>query len=121
MLADRKGDVEQFGRLFDRHHQRLFEFFYRLTGDGAASEDLVQEVFLRMLKYRRSFGTESEFRPWMYQIARRARIDRFNSRRGEPPLPVNGADSDQASPCRDRPDWRLEQSEQAILQQEALG
>jgi len=120
MLAVRQGDVEQFGRLFDRYHQRLFEFFYRLTGDGASSEDLVQEVFLRMLKYRRSFGTESEFRPWMYQIARRARIDRFNNGLGEAALPRNGAGKVQASPCRERPDQLLEQSEQSVLLQHAL-
>ena len=120
MLAVRKGDVEQFGRLFDRYHQRLFEFFYRLTGDPTSSEDLVQDVFLRMLKYRRGFGPESEFRPWMYQIARRARIDRFNSRWGEAVLPQDGVENVQSLPCRDRPDQLLEQSEQAVFLQRAL-
>ena len=44
MLAARNGNAEQFGVLFDRYHQRLFDFFYRLGSDAASSEDLVQEV-----------------------------------------------------------------------------
>src|SRR5262245_56491147 len=77
MLAVRNGNAEKFGILFDRHYQNVFRFFYRLTGVAATSEDLAQEVFLRMLKYRRGFRPDSQFRAWMYQIARTVHIDRF--------------------------------------------
>jgi len=77
MLRVKDGDLEQFGVLFQRHHQRLFAFFYRMTADASASEDLAQEVFVRMLKYRNSFGQDSQFRAWMYQIARNVRADYF--------------------------------------------
>jgi len=40
MLAVRDGDVERFGVLFDRYHQRLYEFFYRLGSNAASSQDL---------------------------------------------------------------------------------
>src|SRR5262245_35600108 len=83
MLAVRNGDVERFGELFLRHHDRRFAFFYRMTADSAASEDLTQEVFVRMLKYRRTFGDDSEFRGWMYQIARNVRADHFRKRQKE--------------------------------------
>src|SRR5882672_64200 len=89
MLAAKNGDAEQFGVLFDRYHQRLFAFFYRL-GSGAASEDLVQEVFLRMLKYRNTFRADSEFKAWMYGIARTVRIDRFRGQRVESSLTDDG-------------------------------
>ena len=46
MLAVKDGDVELFAVLFDRYHQRLYEFFYHLGSSAALSEDLVQEVFL---------------------------------------------------------------------------
>jgi RNA polymerase sigma-70 factor (ECF subfamily) len=93
MLAVKSGDPEPFALLFDRYQRRLFEFFYRFSGDAASSEDLVQEVFLRMLKYRHSFRADSDFRPWMYQIARAVRIDRFNAHRGEQSLPESAADT----------------------------
>jgi RNA polymerase sigma-70 factor (ECF subfamily) len=75
MLAVRDGEVDQFGELFRRHHHRLFAFFYRMTASPAVSEDLVQEVFVRMLKYRRTFRADSDFSGWMYQIARNTRAD----------------------------------------------
>ena len=45
--------------------------------DRALSEDLVQEVFLRILKYRQSYRPGTPFRAWVYQIARNTRIDHF--------------------------------------------
>jgi RNA polymerase sigma-70 factor (ECF subfamily) len=75
MLAVKNGEVERFGELFERHHHRLFAFFYRMIGDASAADDLAQEVFVRMLKYRNGFGPDSQFRAWMYQIARNVRVD----------------------------------------------
>src|SRR5215467_8841308 len=75
MLAVKNGEVERFGELFERHHHRLFAFFYRMIGDASAADDLAQEVCVRMLKYRNGFGPESQFRAWMYQIARNVRAD----------------------------------------------
>lgn len=80
MLAVRGGDVEKLGILFERHHAQLFNFLLRLTGSRHLSEDLVQEVFMRLLKYRHTYRGESQFTTWMFQIARNARIDYF--RRG---------------------------------------
>jgi len=75
MLMVRDGSAEMLGVLFDRYQTPLYSFYTRLTGDRAASEDLVQDVFLRILKYRRSYRPGTPFRPWMYQIARNARVD----------------------------------------------
>ena len=46
---------------------------------AAALEDLVQEVFFRILKYRATFRNDSVFRTWIFRIARNARIDHFRS------------------------------------------
>jgi RNA polymerase sigma-70 factor (ECF subfamily) len=118
MLAVRNGDAEKFGMLFDRYHQSLFSFFYRLSGDAASSEDLVQDVFLRMLKYRRSFRPDSQFRPWMYQIARAARIDRFRKHRSETLLHDEETLTGQFR--GPRPDEQLEETERMLLLQKAL-
>src|SRR5437764_7755098 len=52
MLQVRDGAGEMLGVLFDRYQTPLFNFYSKLTGDRTLSEDLVQEVFLRILKYR---------------------------------------------------------------------
>lgn len=75
MLAVRDGDIEKLGLLFEKHHKQLYNFFLRQTGNRPTSEDLVQEVFFRMLKYRHTYRGEGKFTTWMFQIARNARID----------------------------------------------
>jgi RNA polymerase sigma-70 factor (ECF subfamily) len=77
MLQVRDGAGEMLGVLFDRYQTPLFNFYSKLTGDRTLSEDLVQEVFLRILKYRQSYRPGTPFRAWIYQIARNARVDHF--------------------------------------------
>lgn len=83
MTAVQEGDVARLGVLFERHHRALFNFFLRLTGERNASEDLVSDVFLRILKYRATYQPGTQFRTWMYHLARNAHIDRFKARRKE--------------------------------------
>ena len=77
MVAVRGGEVSLLAELFGRHHVRLFNFFLRLTDRRDASEDLVQETFLRMLKYRSSYRADASFAVWMYRIARNVCADHW--------------------------------------------
>src|SRR5215472_15066597 len=83
MTQVRNGVGEMLGLLFERYQTPLFNFYVKLTGDRTISEDLVQEVFFRILKYRQSYRVETPFRAWMYQIARNARLDHLRRRRPE--------------------------------------
>jgi RNA polymerase sigma-70 factor (ECF subfamily) len=82
----RDGRVERLAILFERYHIMLFNFFLRLTGNRSSSEDLVQEVFFRILKYRRTYQGQSKFSVWMYQIARNVHVDYLRKRKLEVPL-----------------------------------
>jgi RNA polymerase sigma-70 factor (ECF subfamily) len=81
MRGVRDGDVAKLGLLFERHHAGLFDFFCRTLGDRPAAEDLVQEVFIRILKYRRTYRDDGRFGTWMYHIARNVRTDHVRKRR----------------------------------------
>ena len=81
MRAVRDGDVSRLGVLFERYHLNLFDFLSRMTGNAGVAEDLVQDVFVRVLKYRATFRDEGRFETWLYRIARNARVDYFKSRR----------------------------------------
>jgi RNA polymerase sigma factor (sigma-70 family) len=83
MLAVRNGDVEKLGLLFERHHRALFDFFAKMTGSRTVAEDLVQDVFFRILKYRNAFRAESHFKAWMFRIARNARFDYYKKHGSE--------------------------------------
>jgi RNA polymerase sigma-70 factor (ECF subfamily) len=75
MISVKEDKVEMLAILFERHHVKLYNFLWRLTGDKNTSEDMVQEIFFRILKYRHTYRGESKFVVWMYQIARNAHID----------------------------------------------
>ena len=81
MLAVRTGDLRRLGDLFERHHGALYGFFVHLTRDRDASEDLVQMVFYRILKYRHTYRDEGKFSAWIYHLARMVAADHFSSRR----------------------------------------
>jgi len=82
----RDGKVERLAILFERHHVMLFNFFLRLSGNRSVSEDLVQDVFFRILKYRDTYQGESKFTVWMYQIARNVHVDHLRKQKPEVPL-----------------------------------
>jgi RNA polymerase sigma-70 factor (ECF subfamily) len=117
MLAVRDGDVGKLGQLFDRYHTTLFDFFCRMTGNRAAADDLVQDVFFRILKYRRTYRDESHFTTWMFHIARNARIDYFKKHRAEVLFPEEGFDLPSRGPF---PSQQFEQEQEVTLLKRAL-
>jgi RNA polymerase sigma factor (sigma-70 family) len=70
MLKVKNGDLDKLGLLFERHHRALFGFVFHMTGQRELSEDMVQNVFYRILKYRHTFRGDGEFKTWMYHMAR---------------------------------------------------
>jgi len=83
MHAVQSGNLDALGELFERHHRPVFQFLCRTTGDRAAAEDLVQDIFMRILKYRHTYDPASRFQTWLFRIARNARADYFRRR---PPI-----------------------------------
>jgi len=77
MLAVRDGELDALGELFERHHGPLYGYLFKLTGERAAAEDIVQTVFQRMLKYRHTYRDDGSFTAWMYHLARRCAADHF--------------------------------------------
>jgi RNA polymerase sigma-70 factor (ECF subfamily) len=83
MQKVRDGDLAKMAVLFERHHRALFRYFLRLTGNREFSEDLVQDVYFRMLKYRHTYRDSNPFTSWMYQVGRNAHLDGLQKRKGE--------------------------------------
>src|SRR5688572_28791006 len=77
MLKVKDGDLDRLGLLFERYKKPLFGFFYGMNKDGELSEDLVQNVFVRILKYRYLFRGEGDFKTWMFHISRNVNNDHF--------------------------------------------
>jgi RNA polymerase sigma factor (sigma-70 family) len=76
MLLVKQGQLSELGVLFERYQVSLYNFFLRLTPDGAVSQDLTQNLFYRVIRYRQSFDpAQGSFRSWIYRMARNVHID----------------------------------------------
>jgi RNA polymerase sigma-70 factor (ECF subfamily) len=117
MQEVRAGNVGKLEVLFDRHHRALFRYFMHLTGDRAASEDMVQEVFFRILKYRHTWQAETTFRAWMYQVGRNVHMDQAGKRKPEVALPDHAGDFSSGDTPADR---QLQSKQETVLLHRAL-
>ena len=84
------GDKDAYGTLVVRHSARLFRLAFRITGNEADAEDVVQDAFLRGYQKLESFESRSDFGTWIYRIAVRCALNKIagsrvdeNSRVGE--------------------------------------
>jgi RNA polymerase sigma-70 factor, ECF subfamily len=71
------GDKEAYAGLVVRHSGRLFRVAFRITGNEADAEDVVQEALLRGYQKLESFESRSDFGTWIYRIAVRCALDRI--------------------------------------------
>ena len=74
MLAVRGGSEAAFAALVRRHQQPLLNFFVRM-GASVESEDLVQETFVRVFRYRESYRPTARFTGFLYHLARNVWAD----------------------------------------------
>src|ERR1700753_1698024 len=85
MLLVKEGHLSELSALFDRYHVSLYNFFLRLTGDRAASQDLTQNLFYRVIRYRQSYQSgQGSSRSWVYRMARNVHIDFCKQAKKEP-------------------------------------
>ena len=70
----RQGDPEALAALVRRHQQSLLNFFARL-GAYIDAEDLTQDTFVRVFRYRFRYRPSAKFTTFLYTLARHARAD----------------------------------------------
>jgi RNA polymerase sigma-70 factor (ECF subfamily) len=69
MLRVREGDEVSFALLLERHRNPLVNFLHRMVQNRAISEELAQEVFLRVYRSRESYEPTAKFTTWLFRIA----------------------------------------------------
>jgi RNA polymerase sigma factor (sigma-70 family) len=93
MCRLQNGDIEKSSILFERYHIKMYNYFLRNTFNKELSMDLSQNLFLRMLKYRKSYDSNMPFKTWLFSIARNLFLDstKYKFRNMEPLEKVNVA------------------------------
>lgn len=83
MLAYGEGDVRAFEVLLRRHERPVFNYIYRSVGRKDVAEELLQDVFLRVIRNASNYQQSAKFTTWLYTIARNICIDRARKKGGK--------------------------------------
>jgi RNA polymerase sigma-70 factor (ECF subfamily) len=78
------------GPIFEEHHDRVFRAAYRVTGDASDAEDVLQTVFLRLVRQPDSILANP--RSYLYRAAVNGALDLIRSRQTSSAVPLEGAD-----------------------------
>jgi RNA polymerase sigma-70 factor (ECF subfamily) len=101
----RKGDLDAFGQLYEKHRDRVYRVAYRYVHNRADALDLAQDVFVRAYESLPRFKGESKFTTWLMRIATNTCIDhrRSASVRQAAELEENWITGDQRVPGSQQP------------------
>ena len=80
MARYQQGEMAAFAELVERHEKKLWNFIRRFVADSTIAEDLLQEVFLRIIRSAAEWQPSAKFSTWIYTIARNLCTD--SARRG---------------------------------------
>ncbi|GAK02183.1 RNA polymerase sigma-70 factor [Geomicrobium sp. JCM 19037] len=78
----RQGDKDALELMYDRYGKLLYSFSYKMTEDQQFSEEIVQEVFIKIWTQKSSYDeTKGKFSSWLLTITRNTVIDHLRKKR----------------------------------------
>ena len=101
----RNRDIYALEILVDRYSARLYGFLFRMTGQPEDAEDMVQEVFVRMVKSIARYEEDGRFEAWLFRIA--ANLARDRGRRQKRNPVVGSINEDSTETVGDRSGHRI--------------
>jgi RNA polymerase sigma-70 factor (ECF subfamily) len=78
-----------FEQLFQAHHDRVYRAAYRVTGNTSDAEDVLQSVFLRLMKGQHDFASVDDAGNYLYRAGVNAALDLIRSRQSAPSTPLD--------------------------------
>lgn len=77
-----RGDGGSFTALVDRHMPMVYKFAYRYTGNADATNDIVQDVFIKVWKNIKKFDQSKSFTTWLLAITKNTALDAVKRKKG---------------------------------------
>jgi RNA polymerase sigma-70 factor (ECF subfamily) len=115
----KKGDLQAFSELVERHQRSLVNFFFHLSWDRHVAEDCAQEVFLKLYARMAQYEPQAKFTTFLFRVAKNLWIDKLRAGAGNPkPVSLESPTSSGGErPLRDRVAARI-QTPLEILEEE---
>ncbi len=80
MMRFAAGDTRAFERIYDRHERAVYRFLLRSVRIQAVADELLQEVWISVIRNARAYKPQALFTTWLYRIARSRLIDHWRAR-----------------------------------------
>jgi RNA polymerase sigma-70 factor (ECF subfamily) len=97
----RQGDLGAFEEVYRTHSGRLYNVAFRMVGNAADAEDLLQEIFLAAHRKLESFRGDSALGTWLYRLAVNLCLDYLRSRTGRAISVTDALDDEHPLPERE--------------------
>ena len=81
MQAYATGNDPAFATLYDRHSLRVWRYVYRHVGEQAVADDLVQDVWLSVVRQAPRYEVRAKFTTWLFTLAHNRMVDYLRTRR----------------------------------------
>lgn len=79
-----EGNEKSLEILIKRYLKPVYSFVYRYVGDGAAAEDITQEIFVKTWRNLKKFNPNKKFKTWIFTIAKNTSIDWLKKKKAIP-------------------------------------
>lgn len=96
MLRFQAGEDGCFEELVARFRRPLLGYIYRMVRDAAASEELLQDAFVRVYQHRQRYRPEARFSTWMYRIVHRLALNYLRDHCHERAAPAQTANAEES-------------------------
>lgn len=120
MLAYKNGDADAFEVLYGRWRRRLFRYLAHQCGQDGASDELFQDVWLRVVNARQQYEATAPFHAWLFRIAHNRLVDHWRATNRSPIQDMSDPDDEEAdfmanvpAPDDTRPERLAERKAQA--------
>lgn len=115
-----QGNVGAFERLYERHKGPLYRFVLRQINDRSVTDELVQDIWSKVIAQRGGYHVSAKFTTWLYTIARNRVIDHHRAQGRRLGIELSADDpiddiTQESFVCDQRPELMLE-SDQSLDQ-----
>lgn len=76
----RNKNPKRYSEIVERYQKKLFVYLYRLIRSKEEAEDILQDVFIKVLKNLESYDTKRKFSSWIYRIAHNEAVNRIKKK-----------------------------------------